>query len=203
MRPCDNHPVRVILASQSPRRRQLLAQTGLAFDMDAPDVSEATRSGETPEAYVARLAEAKARAVGRRDDHDTVVVGADTTVVLGGRILGKPADPAGAKRMLADLAGREHRVLTAVAVRRGVDLTTTVVSTNVRMTPMTPGEIEWYAASREPLDKAGAYAIQGIGGLFVESISGSYSNVVGLPLAETASLLRGAGVVVPAVPSRA
>ncbi len=194
--------MRVVLASQSPRRRQLLAQTGLAFDMAAPDVVETTRTGESAEAYVTRLAAAKARAIGRPDDRDTVVIGADTTVVLGGRILGKPADPAEARRMLADLAGREHRVLTAVAVRRGVDLTTTVVSTDVRMTPMTPGEIDWYAASREPLDKAGAYAIQGLGGLFVESISGSYSNVVGLPLAETARLLRGAGVVVSAVPSR-
>ncbi len=195
--------MRLILASRSPRRRQLLAQTGVAFEMAAPDVGEATRSGETPESYVTRLAEAKARAIGRADDRELVVLGADTTVVLGGRIMGKPAGSAEAARMLADLAGREHRVLTAVAVRRGVDLSTTVVSTDVRMTPMTPDEIEWYAASREPLDKAGAYAIQGLGGLFVESISGSYSNVVGLPLAETARLLRGAGVVVPAVPSRA
>ncbi len=195
--------MRLILASRSPRRRQLLAQTGVAFEMAAPDVGEATRSGETPESYVTRLAEAKARAIGRTDDRELVVLGADTTVVLGGRIMGKPAGSAEAARMLADLAGREHRVLTAVAVRRGVDLSTTVVSTDVRMTPMTPDEIEWYAASREPLDKAGAYAIQGLGGLFVESISGSYSNVVGLPLAETARLLRGAGVVVPAVPSRA
>jgi len=194
--------VRVVLASQSPRRRQLLAQTGLAFEMATPDINEAVRSGETPEAYVERLAEAKARAVGRPDDRDTVVLAADTAVVAGGRIMNKPLDTADARTMLAELAGREHRVLTAVAVRRGVEVSRVTVSTDVSMTQMTPGEIDWYVASREPLDKAGAYAIQGMGGLFVESISGSYSNVVGLPLAQAAALLRAAGVSIPAVPSR-
>ena len=193
--------MRVVLASGSPRRRQLLALLGVPFDMREPDVDERHRPGETPEAYVERLADAKARAAGDPADDALVVVGADTTVVVGGRILGKPADPSDAVAMLTELGGRRHRVVTAVVVRRAVDHWGATVTTDVEMTPMTAGEIEWYVASREPLDKAGGYGIQGMGGLFVASISGSFSNVVGLPLAETAGLLRRAGLAVPPVRS--
>jgi septum formation protein len=180
---------RLILASGSPRRRELLAYLGVPFDVRAPDIDETPLAGELPADYVERVARGKADAV----DGD-IVIAADTTVVLDGTVMGKPADPSDAVRMLGALAGRAHEVLTAVAVKAGATVTTTTVHTVVTMTPMTADEINWYVATKEPLDKAGAYALQGTGGIFVARLDGSASNVIGLPLAELMALLRAAGV---------
>jgi septum formation protein len=187
---------RLILASGSPRRRELLAYFGVPFDVRAPDVDETPLTGEQPAAYVERVARSKVDAV----DGD-IVIAADTTVVLDGTIMGKPADPSEAARMLRALAGHDHEVLTAVAVKSGGTVTTTVVHTIVTMTPITDEDIEWYVATGEPLDKAGAYALQGTGGIFVARLDGSASNVVGLPLAELMALLRASGFdLTPALP---
>ena len=179
---------RLILASGSPRRRELLAYLGVPFDVRSPDVDETPLAGELPAAYVERVARAKADVV----DGETVIA-ADTTVVLDGTIVGKPTGPSDAVRMLGALAGRDHEVLTAVAVKASGSVTTTIVRTTVTMTPITAEDIEWYVATGEPLDKAGAYALQGTGGIFVARLDGSASNVVGLPLAELLVLLRAAG----------
>jgi septum formation protein len=189
-------PPRLVLASQSPRRRELLAQLGVALEVRPAHADESVLPGEAARDYVLRVAREKARAV-----QGEVVLAADTSVVLRGEVLGKPADAADARRMLAMLSGTRHEVLTAVCVRRnaaalGVELDT-VVSTTVRFRGLTTAEIDWYIATGEPLDKAGAYALQGAGGAFVLSVEGSVSNVVGLPLAETAELLRRAGFVLP------
>ena len=187
---------RLILASGSPRRRELLAYLGVPFDVRAPDVDETPLAGEQPAAYVERVAQAKPDAV----DGD-IVIAADTTVVLDGTIMGKPTDPSDAVRMLRALAGRDHEVFTAVAVKSGGAVTTTVVRTVVTMTPITDDDIDWYVATGEPLDKAGAYALQGTGGIFVARLDGSASNVVGLPLAELMALLRASGFnLIPALP---
>lgn len=187
---------RLVLASASPRRRELLAQLGVVLEVRPAHTDESVRPGEPARDYVLRVAREKARAV-----QGDLVLAADTAVVLGGEILGKPADAADAARMLRALSGTRHEVMTAVCVRRtsgplGVDLDT-VVASEVRFAQLTPGQIAWYVATREPFDKAGAYAIQGAGGAFVEAISGSVSNVVGLPLAETTELLRRAGFPLP------
>jgi septum formation protein len=176
----------LVLASASPRRRELLAGLGLRFDVRPADVDETPRPGEPPADLVERLAGAKAAAVGasRRE----VVVAADTVVVADGDALGKPVGGDDAARMLRRLGGRTHHVLTGVAVRLGAALTSGVVSTEVTFRPLTEADIAWYVATGEPLDKAGAYAIQGVGGLFVERIDGSYHNVVGLPLAQLESM---------------
>jgi septum formation protein len=187
---------RLVLASQSPRRRELLAQLGIALEVRPAHADESVRPGEPPRDYVLRLAREKARAVGGE-----VVLAADTAVVLGDEVLGKPADPADARRMLEALSGTEHEVLTAVCVRRAGGATAleldALAATAVRFARLSPTEIDWYVGTGEPLDKAGAYAIQGAGGAFVLSVSGSVSNVVGLPLAETADLLRRAGFPLP------
>lgn len=182
---------RLVLASQSPRRRELLLQLGLAPDVRPAHVDEAVRPGEPAREYVLRVARDKARAVA-----GDVVLAADTAVVLRGEVLGKPRDAGDARRMLEALSGTEHEVLTGVCVRRtAVRIEgTAVVSTTVRFARLTPAQIAWYVATGEPLDKAGAYAIQGAGGAFVVGVEGSVSNVVGLPLAETADLLRRAGL---------
>lgn len=187
---------RLVLASQSPRRRELLARLGIALEVRPARTDESVLPGEPPRDYVLRVAREKARAV-----PGDVVLAADTTVVLGGAVLGKPADGDDAARMLRALSGTTHEVLTAVCVRRnaatlGVELDV-VVATEVRFARLAEPAIAWYVATGEPLDKAGAYAIQGAGGAFVEAISGSVSNVVGLPLAETAELLRRAGFPLP------
>jgi septum formation protein len=187
---------RLVLASQSPRRRELLAQLGIDLEVRPAHADEAVLPGEGPRDYVLRVAREKARAV-----QGEVVLGADTAVVLRGDVLGKPADAADARRMLATLSATRHEVLTAVCVRRngatlGVELDA-VVSTAVRFRGLSPAEIAWYVGTGEPLDKAGAYALQGAGGAFVLSIDGSVSNVVGLPLVETAELLRRAGYPLP------
>lgn len=183
------------LASASPRRRELLLQIGVPHvRVDAP-IDERVLPGESPFAYVERLARAKAAAglaVLGRDD--ACVLGADTAVVLDGRILGKPADRADALAMLAALSGRSHEVLTAVAVAAAGRCRSQVVSSRVHFRPLAAGEGEAYWDSGEPQDKAGGYAIQGLAAVFVDRLEGSYSAVVGLPLAETAALLAEFGI---------
>ena len=174
----------LVLASGSPRRRELLAQLGLTFDVVSPDVDETPHPAERPVALVRRLARAKAAAVA-----GAVVRAADTTVELDGEILGKPVDDADARRMLRRLSGRAHKVHTGVAVRAGEGVAAEVVTTIVTFVPLQPPVIDWYVGTGEPLDKAGSYAIQGHGGVFVEHVRGSVSNVVGLPLTTVARLL--------------
>jgi septum formation protein len=181
---------RLVLASGSPRRRELLAGLGMAFTVRAADVDETPHPGEAPAACVRRLALAKATA---RSEADELVLGADTVVVLDGQLLGKPRDPADARRMLASIAGREHTVLTGVTVHAQGGQETTVEASRVRMARMSPREIDWYVATGEPLDKAGSYAVQGVGALFVEAIYGNYTNVVGLPLPATCRLFSALG----------
>ena len=180
------------LASSSPRRRELLAAFGLRYSHAPVDVDESPLRGEAAGDYVRRLARAKAGA-GRADGHD-LVLGADTAVVLDERIFGKPRDRDDAAGMLAALSGRTHRVLTAVALATPNDCAVAVSDTRVRFRELRPDEALAYWQTGEPSDKAGAYAIQGIGAMFVESIEGSYSGVVGLPLFETAGLLEQAGI---------
>ncbi|MDF2445065.1 MAG: septum formation protein Maf [Moraxellaceae bacterium] len=186
-------PDRLFLASTSPRRRELLAQLGLEFSVLRVDIDESRRDGEAPADYVARLAREKAVA-GVAAAGEGVVVAADTTVVLGDDILGKPASQEEAVAMWSRLAGRAHRVLTGVAVGHRERLEVRVVATTVRFRPIDAAEMRAYWASGEPVDKAGGYAIQGRGAIFVTGIDGSYSNVVGLPLAETAELLARFGI---------
>lgn len=187
--------MRLVLASQSPRRRELLALLGVDPEVQPANTDETVRPGETPESYVRRVAAEKAAAV-----EGDLVLGADTAVVLGYEILGKPRDDDDARRMLRALSGRVHRVLTGVCLRHAGPPPGTrdrLVSTEVVFAPMTPEQIDWYVATGEPLDKAGAYAVQGAGGVFVREVRGSVSNVVGLPLHETADLLRAAGWPLP------
>ena len=192
----DSRPSTLVLASGSPRRRELLAQLGIALQVAPSAVAEGGRPGEGARAYVARIAEEKARAVAAQRP-GAVVLGADTEVVLDGRVFGKPRDPADARAMLGALAGREHEVLSGVFAIGPGGAHGTVVSTRVRFRPIAPAEAAWYVATGEPMDKAGAYGIQGRGGIFVEAIEGSYSNVVGLPLAETLALLARVGLRLP------
>jgi len=194
---------RLILASASPRRRELLASLGVPFDVVAGDVDETLEAVPLREA-VARLALRKARAVAASRPA-TVVVAADTIVVIEGRALGKPANADDARAMLRALRGRTHEVMTGVAVMdsaSGRHAIETVVS-RVTMAAYAESEIDAYVATGEPLDKAGAYAIQGAGGALVTGLEGSRSNVVGLPLAATAALLRRFGVAVSAPPPEA
>ncbi|HEX3555248.1 MAG TPA: Maf family protein [Thermoanaerobaculia bacterium] len=181
-----------ILASGSPRRRELLAGLGVRFTVRAVDLDETPGAGEPPEATVLRLARAKATA---RAEPGELVLGADTVVVIDGELLGKPRDPEDARRMLARLAGREHTVLTGVALEEpGRNRRTSALErSQVRMASLTPEEIAWYVSTGEPLDKAGSYAIQGIGALLVEEVRGNYTNVVGLPLPLTRRLFRELG----------
>jgi septum formation protein len=185
----------LVLASASPRRQALLAQLGLTFQVDPADVDESAQPRESPRTYVTRLAQQKAEAVSVRHP-GSIILGADTTVALDGEVLGKPKDVAEALAMLRRLSGRTHHVFTAVATagpRRAVD----AVETLVTFAQCPPEALAFYAASGEPLDKAGAYALQGMGGFLVERISGSHSNVIGLPLVETLVLLQAAGVQLP------
>jgi len=202
----------LILASGSPRRAQLLRAAGIAFEVAVAGVDEALRPGEAADRYVRRLAEAKASAVARTCP-DRPVLGADTVVVVDGEVLGKPRDAADAGRMLRLLSGRTHHVLTGVCVigpdvggpaepgaRPGGRALTParlveVASTAVEVAPLQPDEIAWYVASGEPMDKAGAYAIQGLASRFVTRIDGSYSNVVGLPIALVSQMCTRAGIL--------
>jgi septum formation protein len=171
----------LVLASQSPRRAEILRQAGIPFTTRIAPVDETPLPREKPEDYVRRLAEEKALAVEAAPEE--TVLGADTTVVVGGEMLGKPMDAADARRMLEALAGRRHEVLTGICLRRGTARIRDCAVTQVWFGPMTPREIEDYVASGEPMDKAGAYAIQGLASKFIERIDGCYFNVVGLPVA--------------------
>ncbi|MBS2027217.1 MAG: septum formation inhibitor Maf [Deltaproteobacteria bacterium] len=185
----------LILASRSPRRRELLAGVGLRFTLASPDIDERVRRGESPRAYVVRLAREKARAVHAHDG--ATVLAADTSVVVDGKILGKPRDRADAARMIKLLSGRAHDVFTGVAVRRGKKLVATAARTRVTFRALTPREIAWYVRLPEPYDKAGGYAIQGAAGGFITKISGSASNVIGLPLHTALKLLARVGFPLP------
>ena len=170
----------VVLASQSPRRSEILRQAGIEFTVRIADVDEAVIAGETPEEYVQRLAVDKASAVPASPGE--IVLGADTTVVIDGEILAKPAGEADAVRMLTLLSGRRHDVLTGICLRRGAKIVRDYATTGVVFAPLSEKEIEAYVASGEPMDKAGAYAIQGLACKFVERIEGDYFNVMGLPI---------------------
>ncbi len=171
----------LVLASQSPRRSEILRQAGIPFTVRVAAVDETPLAGEKPEAYVMRLAALKALAVAAGEDE--TVLGADTTVVIDGEMLGKPADAAGARRMLERLSGRQHEVITGICLKRGVEVVRDCAATKVWFASMSAREIEEYVASGEPMDKAGAYAIQGLASKFIERIDGCYFNVVGLPVA--------------------
>jgi len=188
-------PPKLVLGSGSPRRLELLAQLGLApHAVRAPDIDETPAPGEKPRDYVRRMAREKAAA--STIAAGEVVLCADTTVCMGRRILGKPADAGEAAAFLHALSGRRHRVITAVAVRSGAGLRLRDVVTQVRMKPLSDIEVNGYLATGDWQGKAGGYAIQGPAGAFVPWISGSYSAVMGLPLVETAHLLRAAGIAV-------
>ncbi len=184
---------RIILASGSPRRKEILASLGLHFDVRATDVDETLLPGESAFDGAERLARAKAGAASVGSP-EALVVAADTLVVLEGQALGKPKDPGDVRRMLAALAGRAHDVVSGVACALGGRIVSGRETTRVGFAPMSPAEIEAYAATGEADDKAGAYAMQGIGGLFVERVEGSPSNVVGLPVRLLYRLARELGV---------
>ncbi len=181
----------LVLASLSPRRSTILSELGLEFEIEPAEIDESRLPGEIPETYVVRVAGEKARA---RSRPNALVVAADTIVVIDEAVLTKPDDPRHASEMLATLAGREHEVLTAVALHDGGGRARCeLVRSCVRLAPMTTEEITWYVATGEPLDKAGSYAIQGLGSLFVESVTGNYTNVVGLPVPTLYRLFRKLG----------
>lgn len=184
--------VKLVLASASPRRRDLLEGLHLTFEVRSAEIDESVLADEVPEGHVLRLARAKAQAVALPGE---LVLAADTVVVLDGRILGKPADRADARQMLHTLARRQHTVYSGVALydpdREALGSDSD--RSEVRIAALSEEEIEWYVSTGEPLDKAGSYAIQGLGALFVESITGNYTNVVGLPLPLTRSLFRQLG----------
>jgi septum formation protein len=170
----------LVLASQSPRRAEILRQAGIPFVIRVAPVDETPLSQEAPEDYVRRLAEAKACAVPAAEDE--IVLGADTTVVVNGAILGKPEDAADARRMLSILSGRRHEVMTGICLLRGEDVLIDHAVTAVWFAPMSAAEIDQYVASGEPMDKAGAYGVQGGASKFIPRIEGCYFNVVGLPI---------------------
>ncbi len=191
--------VRIVLASASPRRREILEKLGIKFEVRPSDVDETQRAGEDPREYVLRLAEEKARTcqVLASGDDRVVVLGSDTTVVLDGDVLGKPADLAESERMLRALRGREHVVHTAVAayVLPAGEVHLVAVTTRVRFRAFNDLTLLGYVESREGMDKAGSYGIQELGAGLVAEVSGSYSNVVGLPAAETLELLEQVGAL--------
>lgn len=194
----------VYLASQSPRRRQLLEQWGVRCELLLPEAHEdaegleVVRDQEAPAAYVRRVTRLKLQhaveRLKRRGLPDGPVLCADTTVALGREILGKPESPADAARMLQRLSGQRHQVLTAVAVARDGQVWQALSRSQVRFAELAPGQIECYVASGEPMGKAGAYGIQGLAGLLIERISGSYTGIMGLPAYETAQVLAAAGL---------
>ena len=184
---------KLVLASTSPRRAEILTSLGISFEVDPSDVDEGIRPGESGEAAASRLAAEKAALVATRRPQSWILA-ADTLVLLDGAILGKPRDDSDAAEMLGKLAGREHRVVTAVRLRRGADPGREIIELSVvRISPLSPEEIRWYVATGEPLDKAGAYAVQGLGARFIEAVHGSYTNVMGLPARAVYSLLRDSG----------
>lgn len=184
------------LASSSPRRHEILTAMGLRFTAAGVDIDETRYEGEPVADMVVRLAIAKAAAARENLDQSLPIIGADTAVVIGDQVLGKPGSQDEAVQMLASLSGRSHTVLTGVALDYAGMVRTTTSLTEVRFREISPDEAQSYWQSGEPLDKAGAYAVQGIAGIFVEELSGSYSGVVGLPVFETAALLADAGLEV-------
>jgi len=196
--------MRLVLASASPRRAELLRAAGYEFDILAVDLDESVKAGETPAAYVARLAREKSAAgmqrimaraqscsgPDRAAAHDAVVLGADTTVVVDGEILGKPRDDEDGAVMLRKLSGRTHEVLTGISLRTSSAEWGRVEKTSVYMTELSADDVAWYVRSGEGRDKAGGYAVQGLASRFIPRIDGSYSNVVGLPVAAVAAVLR-------------
>jgi septum formation protein len=181
--------VRLVLASRSPRREDLLRAAGFVFDIEPADVDEAVLPGERPADCAIRLASAKAQVVAARRPGD-VVLGADTVVIVNDVILGKPDGTADAERMLRQLSGRTHEVVTGVALCQGAQVRTAAARTLVDFAQLTEEDLAWYLATGEPADKAGAYGVQGGASRFVTRINGSYSNVVGLPVAMVTDLLR-------------
>jgi septum formation protein len=181
----------IVLASGSPRRRELLTMLGLRFDVEVPDVDESRHPDEEPAPYVERVARLKA---GAAAGSGRLVIAADTAVVFDGHVLGKPAHPAEARAMLAALAGETHAVYTGVAVAADGVMSSTVERSLVRLLPLTDEEVAGYVSTGEPMDKAGAYALQGLGSVFVESVEGSPTNVIGFPMHVVARLLRAHGV---------
>jgi septum formation protein len=179
---------RIVLASRSPRRIELLSRLGIEPEVVPADIDETPLAGESPVVYVERLARAKATAVQQRTNAE-IVLGADTTVDVNGIILGQPTDHDDMRRMLRMLSARTHRVHTAVAVIAHGQVASQVVTSLVTFHPVTDETLEWYIGTGEPEGKAGSYAIQGLGGTLVEGVRGSMSNVIGLPLRETAILL--------------
>lgn len=186
--------MKLILASTSPRRKELLQQIGALFNQQSVDINEDVKANENPEQYVLRLAKEKAalgfEQLSQQQQEESLVLAADTTVVCDGQILAKPESISHSKEILGLLSGREHRVMTAIAVRCRDTSRQQVVTTKVSFRKLSNDEIETYWHTGEPKDKAGSYGIQGLAAIFVESIQGSYSNVVGLPLCETAELLK-------------
>ena len=178
----------LVLASQSPRRRELLATAGIPFTIRERQVEEIRAPGEPPDAYARRLARAKAEAAW--ENREEIVLGADTIVVLGQQVLEKPRDAAEARAMLKLLSGCEHTVITAICLRHPGGVLLDSTATRVRFTPLTDAEIDAYAATGEPMDKAGAYAIQGLASKFVEHVEGCYFNVIGLPLSQVYRYLK-------------
>ena len=188
----------LILASSSPRRASYLRELGFRFRRIVPEVDERSLPGESPRRYVSRVAREKAEAVARKHPSEWVV-GADTTVVVDGKLLGKPVDAEDAARMLNRLSGRSHQVVSAVALARFEDRTlrSAISTTRVFFRKLTPDDIRWYVGTGEPMDKAGAYGIQGKGGVLVSRLEGSYSNVVGFPLEKFLELWEDAGLPLP------
>ncbi len=211
MNDANNNPVNgqspiLYLASQSPRRAELLRQLNLDFHVISSEIDESVRAAESADVYVQRMAEEKAQAGlavltasnASIDPTNTVILAADTAVVCDGAILGKPADESDAVAMLRRLSGRSHQVMTGVSVWAGMQnkVKNSVNQTAVTFRTISEAEVQWYWRSGEPRDKAGGYGIQGLGAIFVQRIEGSYSSVVGLPLMETSQLLRQAGISV-------
>lgn len=192
----EQQALQLILASASPRRAELLQQIGLRFVVKPQHVPEEKQADESPQFFVERLACDKAAAGWEATGHeyDLPVLGSDTIVVIDDEVLGKPVDEADGLAMLARLSGHEHRVMTAVAVAKGGRIASAISISTVRFRELTRQEVSAYWQTGEPADKAGGYGIQGVAGQFVEHLEGSYSGVVGLPLCETASLLRQFGV---------
>lgn len=186
--------MKIVLASQSPRRKELLGRMGLEFATQASKIDESAFDGLEARELVATLSREKAQWIARQLDGETLVIGADTVVVRDGAALGKPKDAEDAVAMLLSLSGRDHQVCTGVTVCRGDRVLTQVEETQVTFRELTEAEVRQYVSTGEPMDKAGAYGIQGLGGLLVEGIRGDYSNVVGLPVCRLGQMLKDFGV---------
>lgn len=186
----------IVLASGSPRRKELLTQMGLPFRVLVSDADETVDPTLPPAEQVALISRRKAEAAAQAAGPDALVIAADTMVALGGRVMGKPHSPGEAAEMLSELQGKTHQVYTGLTLRQGERTESRVECTAVTFRPMTSAEVEGYVATGEPMDKAGAYGIQGLGGVFVEGIQGDYFNVMGLPICRLGTLLKTFGVEV-------